>query len=336
MRWKKNCSRRIEVALTVSQYNLIMRQYEERQTRNRHLREKRLRHIYDTVNGYQALDEAVASCCVAQGKKLLAGDGTAMDRLRQKLSRLADERTDLLLKNGYPENFLQPVYDCPDCQDTGYIRGQKCHCFRQAEISLLYEQSNLKQVLDRENFDTLSYDWLEGETLARYQQTVEKCKKFCTNFKTLYQNLFFYGTVGTGKTFLSNCIARECLDMGCSVIYFSAAGLFELLSRNAYRFRDPEEMSSLYSDLFRCDLLIIDDLGTEISTALTLSHFFTCVNERLLRKKSMIISTNLSLEDCRNRYQDRIFSRIASSFEFCKLTGPDIRMYQKVPNALKK
>ncbi len=318
------------MALTISQYNHIMRQYEERQTRNRHLHEQRLHHIYDTVAGYRALDESVAAYSVAQGKKMLAGDDGALEELRDRLSRLADDRAKLLRQNGYPEDFLQPVYDCPDCGDTGYIDGQKCHCFRQAEIALLYEQSNLRQVLEQENFASLSYEWFEGEALSHYRQIVEKCKNFSSNFKTIYQNLFFYGTVGTGKTFLSNCIARECLDMGCSVIYFSAAGLFDMLSRNAFRFQNQEEMSALYSDLFQCDLLIIDDLGTEIATALTLSHFFTCINERLLRKKPMIISTNLSLEDCRNRYQDRIFSRITSSFEFCKLTGPDIRMCKKV------
>ena len=155
-------------------------------------------------------------------------------------------------------------------------------------------------------------------------------KNFCTNFKTSYQNLFFYGTVGTGKTFLTNCIAKECIEQGCSVLYFSAASLFDLLARNTFDYRAREELSALCADLYSCDLLVIDDLGTETATAVTLSHFFTCLNERLLRQKSVIISTNLSLEDCRNRYQDRIFSRIASNFEFCKLTGPDIRMCKKV------
>lgn len=322
------------MALTVSQYNSIMRQYEERQTRNRRLREERLRHIYNTVEGYRTLDESVASVSVAQGKKMLAGDDEALKRLKEKLQNLAADRANLLLANGYPEDFLQPVYDCPDCKDTGYIRGRKCHCFRQAEIALLYEQSNLKQILEKENFDTLSYTFFEGESLASYQQAVEKCKNFAMNFKTSYQNLFFYGTVGTGKTFLSNCIARECIEMGCSVIYFSAANLFDLLSRNAYSFKNQEDFSSLCGDLYTCDLLVIDDLGTETANAFTLSHFFTCLNERLLRKKSIIISTNLSLEDCRNRYQDRIFSRITSNFEFCKLVGPDIRMYRKLPKAL--
>ena len=318
------------MALTVSQYNSILRQYEEHQTRNRHLHDQRLHHIYETVPGYQALDEAVASTSVAQGKRMLAGDTHALAQLKDQLKDLAQKRASLLLENGYPTDFLDPIYDCPDCQDTGYVNGQKCHCFRQAEIALLYEQSNLKRMLEKENFGTLSYSFFQGDELTSYRQAVEKCKNFCTNFKTSYQNLFFYGTVGTGKTFLTNCIAKECIEQGCSVLYFSAASLFDLLARNTFDYRAREELSALCADLYSCDLLVIDDLGTETATAVTLSHFFTCLNERLLRQKSVIISTNLSLEDCRNRYQDRIFSRIASNFEFCKLTGPDIRMCKKV------
>lgn len=123
------------MALTVSQYNSILRQYEEHQTRNRHLHDQRLHHIYETVPGYQALDEAVASTSVAQGKRMLAGDTNALAQLKDQLKDLAQKRASLLLENGYPTDFLDPIYDCPDCQDTGYVNGQKCHCFRQAEIA---------------------------------------------------------------------------------------------------------------------------------------------------------------------------------------------------------
>ena len=141
--------------------------------------------------------------------------------------------------------------------------------------------------------------------------------------------MFLYGTVGTGKTFLSNCIAREAIESGHSVIYFSASVLFDTLARNTYDYKSQETLDYLYNDLYNCDLLVIDDLGTEQSTTFTLSHLFTCLNERINRGKSMIISTNLSLPELKDRYQDRIFSRITSSFDFCKLTGPDIRMYKK-------
>lgn len=317
------------MALSASQYNSIMRTYEERQTKNRHLHEDRLRYVYEQIGGYRELDESVASVSVAQGKKLLCGDDNAVQELKNTLLQLSRKRRELLLSHGLPADYLKPIYDCPDCQDTGYIHGKKCSCFRQAEISLLYEQAGIREILERENFQTLSYSYFRGEELERFQKTVQKCKKFVDCFRSDYPNLFFYGTVGTGKTFLTNCIARECIEAGYSVIYFSASQLFDLLSRNAYDFRNQDELTDLNNDLYSCDLLIIDDLGTEQTTAFTLSRLFACLNERLLRRKSTIISTNLSLVEFQNRYQDRIFSRITSQYDFCKLTGPDIRMYRR-------
>lgn len=154
--------------------------------------------------------------------------------------------------------------------------------------------------------------------------------QFVQNFKQDYHNLFFYGTVGTGKSFLSGCIASELLQTGHSVIYFSASGLFDTLARYAFDSRAKEALSGFYEDLYNCDLLIIDDLGTEMTNTFVASQLFSCLNERHLRKNATIISTNLSLEELRDRYSDRVFSRITSHYDLCKLTGPDIRMCKSV------
>ena len=234
---------------------------------------------------------------------------------------------------GFPADYLEPIYDCKDCKDTGYVDGHKCHCFRQAEISLLYEQSNISRMLEKENFSTLSYEYYQGEDLIRFQNAVEECKKFTQNFRLDYRNLFFYGTVGTGKSFLSGCIAKELLEAGNSVIYFSAAGLFEALSQLSFDYKNKDELHGIYDGLYQCDLLIIDDLGTELTNNFVTSQFFSCLNERHMRRKSTIISTNLSLEELRNRYSDRIFSRITSNYTICKLSGTDVRMYKRLKKA---
>ena len=135
--------------------------------------------------------------------------------------------------------------------------------------------------------------------------------------------------MGTGKSFLSCCVSKELLERGHSVLYFSAAALFETLSRNSFSYKSKEELYNICEDLYNCDLVIIDDLGTELTNNFVATQLFTLLNERHLRKKSTIISTNLSLEELRNRYSDRIFSRITSHYEVCKLTGPDIRMQKK-------
>ena len=154
------------------------------------------------------------------------------------------------------------------------------------------------------------------------------CRSFINEFDQKYANLFFYGTVGCGKSFLSCCVAKELIEAGHSVIYFSAIGLFEFLSRYSFDHKNKENLYNAFEDLYNCDLVIIDDLGTEITNSFVTSELFSCLNERHIRKRSTIISTNLSLGELRDRYSDRIFSRITSNYEVCKLSGQDIRMHK--------
>lgn len=320
------------MALSNFQYESIMRTYEKKQLASRHLLDMRLEEIYQRLPSYQTLTEQAASLSVSQGKKLLEGDTDAVPTLKILLADISRRKQRLLEEGGFPPDYLNPVYDCPDCQDTGYMDNQKCHCFRQAMITKLYEQSNIQEILNNENFSSLSEEFFQGEDLVRFQNAVSACKNFVNTFKKDYRNLFFYGTVGTGKSFLSGCIAKELIELGQSVIYFSASQLFEYLSITSFDYKNKEELYNLYDDLYNCDLLIIDDLGTETQRANVSSRLFSCLNERHLRKKSSIISTNLSLEELRNRYSERIFSRITSNYDVCKLSGPDIRMYKKRMN----
>ena len=315
--------------LTNTQYDRIFRQYEEKQRISRLETEKRHAAVYERIPKFRELEDTAASLSVAQGKKLLSGDTDALNALHDDLARLKEQKKLLLLDSGFPADYLDPVFSCPDCQDTGYINREKCHCFRQAEISLLYEQSGIQDLLAQNNFELLSYDYYTGEALVLFQNAVKTCRHFIKNFNSDYHNLFFYGTVGTGKSFLSGCVAKELIDTGHAVIYFSATGLFDLLQAAAFDSKNREELKNAYADLYQCDLLIIDDLGTELTNQFTASQLFSLLNERALGKKAVIISTNLSLRELQDRYSDRIFSRITSNFTVCKLTGPDIRMYQK-------
>lgn len=316
--------------LSNSQYNAIMRMYEEKQRKSRHLLEERTAAVYAQLPEYEALCREVSAISIEKGKKMLSGDTAALGELKESLSLLSRKKAELLAKGGYPADYLEPVYECPYCKDTGYVDNRKCSCFRQAEISLIYEQSHIKELLRTDNFDHLSYAFYEGEDLTRFTKAVQECHNFIKNFNSDYHNLFFYGTVGTGKSFLSSCIARELIEQGRLVIYFSSAQLFEALSRSTFDKNSPEAASGIYEDIYACDLLIIDDLGTELTNAFVSSQLFSCLNNRHLRRKSTIITTNLSLEELRDRYSDRIFSRITSNYGMCKLTGRDIRVTKKL------
>lgn len=319
------------MALTNQQYESIMKGYEQAQTRNRHLSEQRRAEVYQQIPAYRELEASIGKISVEHGRRMLEGDDTALSQLRTALARLTAQKKELLRGFNYPEDYLEPIYDCSDCQDTGYLpeTREKCHCFRQQELSLLYEQSNIREMIQKENFSTLSYQYYQGEDLERFRLAEKKSRDFVQNFKQDYHNLFFYGTVGTGKSFLSGCIARELLQNGHSVIYFSSSGLFDTLARYSFDIKAKETLYNFYKDLYNCDLVIIDDLGTEVTNTFVTSQLFACLNERHLRQKSTIISTNLSLEELRDRYSDRIFSRVTSNFTICKLTGPDIRIYKR-------
>ncbi|MGN0402982.1 MAG: ATP-binding protein [Acetatifactor sp.] len=322
------------MALTNSQYESIMRDYELIRDANRHLSEARREEIYTAIPEYRELESSVASLSVSAAKDLLDGVEDARTRLHGALNKIRNRQQELLSAAGYPADYLKPIYNCAYCQDTGYLPSengakQKCSCFRRREISLLYAQSNIQDMISRENFSTLSYEYYQGEDLQHFQSAVRLSKNFVENFKEDYHNIIFYGTVGTGKSFLSGCIAKELLNQGFSVIYFSAAGLFETLARYSFDYTEKENLQDFCEDLYNCDLLIIDDLGTEVTNSFVTSQLFSCLNERQLRRRASIISTNLNLEELRDRYSDRIFSRITSNFFLCKLTGPDIRIYRK-------
>jgi DNA replication protein DnaC len=311
-----------------------MREYERRREESRHRLSERLAVVYEKVAGYRELDERVAAMAVKGAKRYLDGNEAALAEAKAALDELTKAKEGLLDAAGFPKDYLSEQYKCPDCADTGFINHQKCPCLKQAIIDLLYQQSGIRGVLERENFDRLVYDYHSGEDLTLYQKAVARCQAFCDGFNEsgppAYQNLFLYGTIGTGKTFLSSCIAKRIIDQGYSVIYYTASDFFATISRYTFDFNNKEGLQELREDLSECDVLIIDDLGTEYTNDFTVTQLFSFINIRHVRRKALVISSNLSLEQLKNLYSERIFSRITSNFELLRLSGGDIRMKKKL------
>lgn len=329
------------MALSNSQHDQFMHIYEQRRLNNEYRRRKRYEDIIKQIPEIKILDDSISSLSVQQGRKLLEGDSLALEDLKEKLHELSQKKTRLLKDKGYPADYLDLHYTCPDCRDTGYIGSKKCHCFQKAVIDLLYTQSNLQDILKKENFGTCSLEYYSGShidpltgrsSLEAMQIALRSCHEFVDTFSYEFRNLLLYGDTGVGKSFLSHCIAKELLDQSFSVIYFTAARLFDIFAKNT--FRREEESALDYEHIYNCDLLIIDDLGTEMSNRFTVSQLFVCLNERILRQKSTLISTNLALEDLKNIYSERIFSRITSSYTVLRLTGDDIRIQKKLMNRI--
>lgn len=326
------------MALSNSQYDAIMREYGRQQIENHHKLEERRQEIYARLPVVRQLEAEIAERSVACAKKLLEGDKSVLDRLKEDLKDLREQKSLIIRAAGYPDDYLELHYRCPDCRDTGLIDGRKCHCFLQAQMKLLHAQSNLEDVLERENFNALSYEYYDdteilsqlGITNAAYmRRVVAGCREFVRDFDKKHDNLLFTGSTGVGKTFLTNCIARELMDDFHSVIYLTASDLFDVFSRNKFDYDNAEDMKDMYRFILDCDLLIIDDLGTELNNSFTSSRLFYCINERMNMSRSTIISTNLTLARLRDSYTDRVTSRIMSGYRIIPLYGGDIRLLKK-------
>lgn len=327
------------MALNNAQYHTIQRMYEKKQLHNRNILDKRQQEVYAKLPEYKQILSSISELSVQQARKLLEGNEGALTELKEKIALLSKKAKDTLVSGGFPENYLEPVYECNNCKDTGYVGNEKCHCFQKAVVDLLYTQSNLQDRLQKENFDTFSFtyysaNYTDPKTGTSSLDSIKKAhaaaKEFVETFGKDFRNLFLYGDTGVGKTFLSNCIAKELMDQSYSVIYLSTFKLFDILAKS--KFDKDEAADQMNHHIFDCDLLIIDDLGTELVNAFTVSQLFLCINERILRKKSTIISTNLSMADLRDIYSERIFSRVTSNYTMLRLIGDDIRIKKKLMN----
>lgn len=326
------------MALSNSQYDAIMRAYGQQQFKNRHEQEKRIEEVYQKLPVMKELDDFISTSAVTSARRLLDGDKGALKDLRNEIADLREQKSVLLKAAGFSADYMEMRYRCPDCKDTGYAEGIKCHCFRQCEMKYLYAQSNIEQIIAVENFDTFSYEYFDdtrvvpvlNRTVRQYMgQVVETCRNFVKGFSTEHGNLLFTGPTGVGKTFLTNCIAKELIDKYCSVIYLSANDLFEVFSKNRFDYQDEDDMKGMYQYILDCDLLIIDDLGTELNNSFTSSELFYCINERLNSSKATIISTNHPINELRDRYTERVTSRLISRYTVIPLYGDDIRIKKK-------
>lgn len=312
------------------QYDSIMRLYARRQADGRRKLEERLHKIQTEIPGLKELEAGLTELYAGKARAAVQGASREKAKLEEQISALTARRLSLLEEKGYSLSDLEPSYVCPDCRDTGYREGDKCHCFLQAEIRLLYQQSRLEEILKEENFSTFSYEWYEGADRKVMQDNVREARLFTETFDREFRNLLLLGEVGTGKTFLSHCIAKELIDTCHSVVYLTAFELFQLLARAAFGKDSPRDTwEPGYSYLFDCDLLIIDDLGTELPNSFTVSQFFLCINERILRRKSTLISSNLNMEALDSIYSERTLSRIISSYTIRQLPGNDIRIKKR-------
>lgn len=321
------------MGLTNKQFEQIMHQYDAKKNYHKDLLSSHEREIRQELPMYYQLREKLNGLRIKRLDASISGNENLVLQCEKEENEIKKQCEQLLIDNGYSNDYLSMSYDCPICKDTGFMpgTGNKCSCFIQAQTKLIFEQSGIYDLIKEQNFDTLSFEYFDDKESANYKNAITVAKNFIANFNSDYHNLLFYGNVGTGKTFLSCCIAKELMEKGVSVTYCSADQLFRSLIDLRFQ-EDKDSYFSFMEDIFERDLLIIDDLGTEHVTERIKSDLFTCINNRDIAQKATIISTNLSLEELNARYSERVFSRISSHFSFCKFEGRDIRILKKFQN----
>ena len=316
------------MGLSTEDYNEILSTYNARQIEHAHILSERREEVYGKIPSYRQMEDQMVSLSAERVRVLIRGDQNRADEISEELEDLLRNQKLALIEAGFPIDYLEPVYTCKECKDTGFVDGVRCACFKQALIERLFEQNNIRDYLSSENFSSIRYDLQVGDDARRFEKAVSKARNFVDEFENGCQNICFSGPVGTGKSFLSKCILGELLKKGYSCIYFSAPTLFSTIGD--YKFHKSATQTVNPTDLlYSCDLLVIDDLGTELTNSFCVSELLTLLNEREKSSKSTVISTNLSLEELNNTYSDRVFSRMFSNFEFCPLTGQDVRIYLK-------
>ena len=261
----------------------------------------------------------------------------AIDQLRARNLELQAEKRRLLLENGYPADYLAVAEDCPVCHDTGYNGSRLCDCVKRKAATLQKQKLSSLLPVEQETFDAFQLDYYSPQPDSRFNVSprelaaynFQTCSRFAAQFGSAYENLLLYGSAGLGKTFLSSCIARTVTDRGFSVVYDTAISIFDQYNSGKFRGGDPSSASEALERFRSADLLIVDDLGTEMPGAFHTSCLYDLLSGRLMRRLPTILSTNLLPAELETRYSAAIASRILGEFTQLRFIGSDIRKIRK-------
>lgn len=316
--------------------NRIIDEYEEIRTRALALKDKRTAEVYEKYPELLKISKDINMLGFENTKKIMKNPLKAKElnaEFKKELLNLLDLKAEFIKKNNIDPDFDKVIYNCKECKDTGFLdNGKKCACFKEKIINYTYKSSNLSEIMKDMCFNNFSLDYYTDEDAGGVSEKenmeliLKASKNFCENLSKK-RNILFHGSPGLGKTFMSVSIARELIEKGKTVIYVSATKLFT--AYNDYKFLRDEKLEDFFNDIYNADLLIIDDLGTEYISKVSVSFLFDLVNDRILNNKKIIINTNLTPDELKNAYSVRFMSRIYEYFDVFKFSGSDIRIQKQ-------
>lgn len=294
---------------------------------------KRINEVYKKIPSMESLDKNIRELGYIIIQDGLKGDDT--EKKENDLKQLRIEKARILEANGFEKDYMEIRYHHPICKDTGFVGTKMCSCRKQLIIDQNYSQSNIRSLISRENFRNFDDSLFSDNPYKDYPitpyQNIQHIKKsvygFINDFDKQNNNLYIFGDVGRGKTYLLNSIAKEILDRNYSVLYMTSSKLFKFLNDYNWAFEEARAKHQEQFDfILDCDLLIIDDLGSEASSKNDSANLFEVVNNRMIAGKPIIFSTNFDETMLSEMYGDRIFSRIIGNSEVYEIFGEDLRL----------
>ena len=279
------------------------------------------------IDGLAEIDSALrATAARIMGAALSGKEGLSerIAAIKEETQALREARAALLLAHGYPADYTDVHYDCEKCKDLGFVDTKMCECFKKALVLRGYETSGLGALIGKQTFENYSLAYFDGEDRARMQENFDKIRRYADTFDRSSDSLLLMGGTGLGKTHLSSAIAGRVISRGYDVLYTSALHMIAEFEKT--KFRGEEDNTDRY---FAAELLIIDDLGTELGGSFSEACLYNVIDTRICKGLPTVISTNLTAAQLSERYTGRIFSRLFGVYNPLLFCGKDVRFEKR-------
>jgi len=313
----------------------------ERKEKRRRELERRKSDVFAVVPRIREIEEDLDRYGMRMLNLIASGEcdeKKAVSAIAAENKSFLQEREKLLIQFGFEKDYLEIPPFCPKCEDSGFDGGKICSCLQQEITAIALKEANLSKLLSEQTFENFKLSYYSDNYVEEYgcsprenmQAILSECKSFAENFDSTEENLLLCGSCGLGKTFLSSAIANALIKKGKDVLYVSSNALFPILEDMHFGRDVSEEATYIVKKVGECELLILDDLGSEFVTQFTCAELFRIINNRLISGGKMIISTNLNRSMLKHTYNERISSRITGGFSILEFLGDDIRSIKKL------
>ncbi len=314
-------------------YKKVKSEYETKYLRARALADERRRELHEKFPDVWQIDKTLGGTGKDIMKVITSNGGNTeqkIEEIKERNQKLVERRNDILRSGGYPADYSDIKYECEKCDDSGYVDGKMCSCMKKALVLAGYESSGIGGLMKTQSFDNFSLEYYkEGGKPEYMKQFFGALRRFAENFdKDTYQNFLLYGPTGLGKTHLSTAVAKTVIDRGFDVLYVTSVGMLRDFEQK--RFGNGDGQGKDTDRYYTADLLIIDDLGTEIVNQFTLSCLYDIINSRINNRRSTFINTNLLQKEIEAKYNDRITSRLFGEYYPIPFLGVDIRRQKRM------